>query len=176
MAIREKLGYTPTPEAIFYYAYSVFHSPTYRQRYAEFLKIDFPRLPLTRDNEIFTALAKKGEDLVALHLMKSQKLNKVITKYPVSGDNAVSEVSYNQSERRVYINKQQYFEGIPSEVWAFKVGGYQVLDKWLKDRKKASRSLSFDDVLHYQRVVVALKETMQIMAEIDDVIPSFPWE
>ncbi|MCY7384267.1 MAG: N-6 DNA methylase [Microcoleus sp. CAN_BIN18] len=176
MAIREKLGYTPTPEAIFYYAYSVFHSPTYRQRYAEFLKIDFPRLPLTRDKEIFTALAKKGEELVALHLMKSKKLNKVITKYPVSGDNAVSEVTYKESERRVYINKQQYFEGIYPEVWAFKVGGYQVLDKWLKDRKKASRSLSFDDVLHYQRVVVALKETMQIMAEIDEVIPGFPWK
>ncbi|MEG4799895.1 N-6 DNA methylase [Microcoleus sp. ARI1-B5] len=175
-AIREKLGYIPTPEAIFYYAYAVFHSSTYRQRYAEFLKIDFPRLPLTRDNEIFTALAKKGEELVARHLMKSTKLNKVITKYPVSGDNAVNEVTYNESEVRIYINKQQYFEGIPAEVWAFKVGGYQVLDKWLKDRKKANRSLSFDDVLHYQRVVVALKETMQIMTEIDDVIPGFPWE
>jgi len=175
-AIREKLGYIPTPEAIFYYAYAVFHSPTYRQRYAEFLKIDFPRLPLTSDNELFTTLAKKGEELVALHLMKSQKLNKVITKYPVSGDNAVTQVTYNESERRVYINKQQYFEGIFPEVWAFKIGGYQVLDKWLKDRKKANRSLSFDEVLHYQRVVVAMKETMQIMAEIDDVIPGFPWE
>lgn len=175
-AIREKLGYIPTPEAIFYYAYSVFHTPTYRQRYAEFLKIDFPRLPLTRDNELFTTLAKKGEELVELHLMKSKKLNKVITKYPVSGDNAVTQVTYNESERRVYINKQQYFEGIFPEVWAFKIGGYQVLDKWLKDRKKANRSLSFDEVLHYQRVVVAMKETMQIMAEIDDVIPGFPWE
>ncbi|MEK0189157.1 MAG: N-6 DNA methylase, partial [Oscillatoriales cyanobacterium] len=166
----------PTPEAIFYYAYAVFHTPTYRQRYAEFLKIDFPRLPLTSDNEVFTTLAKKGEELVALHLMKSQKLNKVITKYPVSGDNAVTQVTYNESERRVYINKQQYFEGIFPEVWGFKIGGYQVLDKWLKDRKKANRSLSFDEVLHYQRVVVAMKETMQIMAEIDDVIPGFPWE
>lgn len=175
-AMREKLGYIPTPEAIFYYAYAVFHSPTYRQRYAEFLKIDFPRLPLTSDNELFQTLAKKGEELVELHLMKSKKLNKVITKYPVSGDNAVTQVTYNESERRVYINKQQYFEGVFSEVWAFKIGGYQVLDKWLKDRKKANRSLSFDEVLHYQRVVVAMKETMQIMAEIDDVIPDFPWE
>ncbi len=175
-AIREKLGYIPTPEAIFYYAYAVFHSPTYRQRYAEFLKIDFPRLPLTSDNELFQTLAKKGEELVALHLMKSKKLNKVITKYPVSGDNAVTQVTYNESERLVYINKQQYFQGIFPEVWAFKIGGYQVLDKWLKDRKKANRSLSFDEVLHYQRVVVAMKETMQIMAEIDDVIPGFPWE
>jgi predicted helicase len=175
-AVREKLGYIPTPEAIFYYAYAVFHSPTYRQRYGEFLKIDFPRLPLTSDNELFTTLAKKGEELVELHLMKSKKLNKVITKYPVSGDNAVTQVIYNESERRVYINKQQYFAGIFPEVWAFKIGGYQVLDKWLKDRKKANRSLSFDEVLHYQRVVVAMKETMQIMAEIDDVIPGFPWE
>ncbi|WP_377476370.1 MAG: N-6 DNA methylase [Microcoleus anatoxicus] len=175
-AVREKLGYIPTPEAIFYYAYAVFHSPTYRQRYAEFLKIDFPRLPLTSDNELFQTLAKKGEELVALHLMKSKKLNKVITKYPVSGDNAVTQVTYNESEWRVYINKQQYFQGIFPEVWAFKIGGYQVLDKWLKDRKKANRSLSFDEVLHYQRVVVAMKETMQIMAEIDDVIPGFPWE
>lgn len=175
-AIRQKLGYIPTPEAIFYYAYAVFHSPTYRQRYAEFLKIDFPRLPLTSDNQLFQTLAKKGEELVALHLMKSKKLNKVITKYPVSGDNAVTQVTYNESEQRVYINKQQYFEGVFPEVWAFKIGGYQVLDKWLKDRKKANRSLSFDEVLHYQRVVVALKETMQIMAEIDEVIPDFPWE
>ncbi|MEG4274386.1 MULTISPECIES: type ISP restriction/modification enzyme [unclassified Microcoleus] len=175
-AVRQKLGYVPTPEAIFYYAYAVFHSPTYRQRYAEFLKIDFPRLPLTSDNELFQTLANKGEELVALHLMKSKKLNKVITKYPVSGDNAVTQVTYNESERRVYINKQQYFEGVFPEVWGFKIGGYQVLDKWLKDRKKANRSLSFDEVLHYQRVVVALKETMQIMAEIDEVIPDFPWE
>ena len=175
-AIREKLGYIPTPEAIFYYAYAVFYSPTYRQRYAEFLKIDFPRLPLTSDNELFQTLAQKGEELVALHLMKSKKLNKVITKYPVSGDNAVTQVTYNESERRVYINKQQYFEGITPEVWAFKIGGYQVLDKWPKDRKKANRSLSFDEVLHYQRIVVAMKETMQIMAEIDEVIPDFPWE
>jgi predicted helicase len=175
-AIREKLGYLPTPEAIFYYAYVIFHRPTYRQRYAEFLKIDFPRLPLTTNNELFQALSEKGEELVELHLMKSKKLNKIITKYPVSGDNAVTEVTYKQPEQRIYINKQRYFEGIAPEIWMFKIGGYQVLDKWLKDRKKAKRSLSFDDVLHYQRVIVALKETMQIMTEIDQLIPSFPIE
>jgi predicted helicase len=169
-------NYVPTPEAIFYYAYAIFHNPTYRQRYAEFLKIDFPRLPLTRDNELFKVLGEKGQELVELHLMKSKKLNKLITKYSVSGDNAVTEVSYKPLEQRAYINKQQYFEGIIPEVWAFKIGGYQVLDKWLKDRKKAKRSLTFDDVLHYQRVVVALKETMQIMTEIDQLIPSWPLE
>jgi predicted helicase len=140
IAIREKLGYIPTPEAIFYYAYAIFHSPTYRQRYAEFLKIDFPRLPLTGDDQLFKALSEKGQELVDLHLMKSQKLNKIITKYPVSGDNAVTEVTYKQTEQRIYINKQQYFEGITPEIWTFKIGGYQVLDKWLKDRKKAKRN------------------------------------
>lgn len=175
-AIREKLGYIPTPEAIFYYAYAIFHSPTYRQRYAEFLKIDFPRLPLTSNNDLFQSLSEKGEELVELHLMKSKKLNKIITKYPVSGDNAVTEVTYRQTEQRIYINKQQYFAGVAPEVWIFKIGGYQVLDKWLKDRKKAKRSLSFDDILHYQRVVVALKETMQLMSDTDQIIPIFPIE
>jgi len=175
-AIREKLGYTPNPEAIFYYIYAIFYSPTYRQRYAEFLKIDFPRVPLTSNDQLFKDLGAKGEELVALHLMKSKKLNKLITKMNGTGDNAVTEVTYKPTEQRIYINKDRYFEGIAPEVWEFKIGGYQVLDKWLKDRKKAKRTLSFDDVLHYQKVVVALKETIQLMEEIDELIPSFPIE
>lgn len=174
--IREKLGYIPTPEAIFYYIYAIFHSPTYRQRYAEFLKIDFPRVPLTSNDQLFKDLGAKGQALVDLHLMKSKKLNKLITKMNGDGDNAVTEVTYKPAEQRVYINKTRYFEGIAPEVWEFKIGGYQVLDKWLKDRKKAKRTLSFDDVLHYQKVVVALKETMQLMVEIDLLIPGFPIE
>ncbi len=175
-ALRAKLGELPAPEAIFYYAYAVFHSPTYRQRYAEFLKIDFPRLPLTSNSPLFQALSEKGRELADLHLMKSKRLNKLITKYPASGDNAVTEVSYHSAQQRVYINKWQYFEGISPEVWEFKIGGYQVLDKWLKDRKNAVRCLLFDEILHYQRAVVALQETMQAMAEIDRLIPSWPLE
>lgn len=175
-SIQQKLEYIPTPEAIFYYIYAIFHSPTYRQRYAEFLKIDFPRVPLTSNDKLFKDLGEKGEELVELHLMKSKKLNKLITKVGGDGDNAVTEVTYKPTEQRVYINKIRYFEGIAPEVWEFKIGGYQVLDKWLKDRKKANRSLSFDDVLHYQKVVVALKETMQLMTEIDRIIPVFPIE
>ncbi|NJO43302.1 MAG: N-6 DNA methylase [Cyanobacteria bacterium CRU_2_1] len=121
-------------------------------------------------------LGGKGQALVDLHLMKSKQLNKLITKMSGNGDNAVTEVTYNATEQRVYINKDRYFEGITPDVWAFKIGGYQVLDKWLKDRKKAKRTLSFDDVLHYQKVVVALKETMQLMQEIDQLIPGFPIE
>ena len=175
-AIRTKLGYIPTPEAIFYYIYAIFHSPTYRQRYAEFLKIDFPRVPLTSNDKLFKDLGENGQELVELHLMKSKKLNKLITKVGGDGDNAVTEVTYKPTEQRVYINKSRYFEGILPEVWEFKIGGYQVLDKWLKDRKKANRTLSFDDVLHYQKIVVALKETMQLMTAIDRIIPGFPIE
>ncbi|MEG4517119.1 MULTISPECIES: type ISP restriction/modification enzyme [unclassified Microcoleus] len=174
--IRHTLGYIPTPEAIFYYIYAIFHSPTYRQRYAEFLKIDFPRVPLTSNDQLFKDLGAKGQALVDLHLMKSKKLNKLITKMSGDGDNAVTEVTYKPPEKRVYINKNRYFEGIASEVWEFKIGGYQVLEKWLKDRKKAKRTLSFDDVMHYQKVVVALKETMEVMVEIDQLIPGFPIE
>ena len=175
-AVQLKLGYIPTPEAIFYYIYAILHSPTYRQRYAEFLKIDFPRVPLTSNDQLFKDLGAKGQELVDLHLMKSKKLNKLITKMNGDGDNAVTEVTYKPAEQRVYINKTRYFEGIAPEVWEFKIGGYQVLDKWLKDRKKAKRTLSFDDVLHYQKVVIALKETMQLMVEIDQLIPGFPIE
>lgn len=175
-AIKKKLGYIPSAEAIFYYIYAIFHSPTYRQRYAEFLKIDFPRVPLTRNDRLFKDLGAKGQALVDLHLMKSKKLNKLITKMSGDGDNAVTEVTYKPAEQRVYINKTRYFEGIAPVVWEFKIGGYQVLDKWLKDRKKAKRTLSFDDVLHYQKVVVALKETMELMVEIDLLIPGFPIE
>ncbi len=183
-AIKTKLGYIPTPEAIFYYIYAIFHSPTYRQRYAQFLKIDFPRVPLTSNNQLFKDLGTKGKELVDLHLMKSKKLNKLITKMGGEGDNAVTKITYNcvsnrvsvPEQQRVYINKTSYFEGIAPEVWEFKIGGYQVLDKWLKDRKKAKRSLSFDDMLHYQKVVVALKETIELMREIDGLIPGFPIE
>ena len=172
--IKAKLGYIPTPEQIFYYAYGIFHSPTYRQRYAEYLKIDFPRLPLTSNEQLFKNLAKKGEELVKLHLMESQQLNHLITKYQGEGDNSVTEVTYKPQQQRVYINKTRYFEGITPEIWGFKIGGYQVLDKWLKDRKKAKRSLSFDDILHYQKIVIVLTATLNIMEEIDLIIPKWP--
>ncbi len=194
-AVKDKLGlaFTPDgkgdmettfgPEDVFHYAYAVFHSPTYRERYAEFLKIDFPRLPLTSDRALFKALAEKGEELVALHLMEAPALDQLITKFDVPGSNQVERVRYaephqdaqgDQVPGRVYINKTQYFEGIQPEVWEFQIGGYQVLNKWLKDRK--GRRLSFDDIIHYQKIVVALKETMRLMEEIDALIPSWPIE
>lgn len=174
--IKQKLGYYPTPEAIFYYAYAIFHSPTYRQRYAEFLKIDFPRLPLTSNDQLFQELSKQGEELVNLHLMKSNRLHTLITQYQGEGDNQVTQVKYNSNQQRIYINPTRYFQGINPQVWKFKIGGYQVLDKWLKDRKKAKITLSFNDIVHYQKMIVALNQTIQIMTKIDTIIPRFPIE
>jgi predicted helicase len=174
--IKEKLGKIPTPEEIFYYAYAIFHSPTYRTRYAEFLKIDFPRLPLTSNQKLFHELAIKGEELVNLHLMKSDKLNNLITTYQTIGNNQVTEVTYNSELQRVYINKQSYFTDIPPHIWEFKIGGYQVLDKWLKDRKNANRKLSVEEINHYQKIVIALTDTLRLMQEIDKIIPGFPIE
>jgi predicted helicase len=185
-AVAEKLGLnfvtdgkgdqerTFGPEDIFNYAYAIFHSPTYRTRYSEFLKMDFPRLPLTSDRALFKSLAVKGADLVSLHLMESLLLNRFITKYPVAGTNMVDKVSYNEINQRVYINKEQYFEGITPELWNFHIGGYQVCQKWLKDRK--GRPLSYDDLTHYQKIIVALKETLRLMQEIDSIIPNWPIE
>jgi len=160
------------PEDIFHYAYAVFHSPTYRSRYADFLKRDFPRLPLTSDKKLFAALAEKGRELVALHLMESPALDSLITGFKIEGSNEVEKVRCDENARRVYINKAQYFEGVPPEVWEFHVGGYQVCAKWLKDRR--GRNLTFDDIQHYQKIVVALAETSRLMAEVDEIIPAWP--
>lgn len=168
------------PEDVFHYIYAIFHSPTYRKRYVEFLKIDFPRVPLTSNVELFRKLCFLGEELVALHLLESPQVTQLITRYPVAGDNFVEKgfpkfAAYEEGKPGfVFINKTQYFEGVPKEVWEFHVGGYQVCQKWLKDRK--GRQLSFDDLMHYQKVVVALKETIRLMEEIDRAIPGWPVE
>ncbi len=163
-----------TPEDIFHYAYAVFHAPTYRTRYAEFLKIDFPRLPLTSDLKLFRALAKKGEELVALHLMESKRLNHFLTTFPMKGSNEVEKVHYTDKDKRVWINAQQFFGSVPKAVWEFQIGGYQVCEKWLKDRKR--RKLTYQDIEHYQKIVAALSETIRLMKEIDAAIPKWPIE
>jgi len=158
------------PEDIFNYMYAVFHSPTYRSRYAEFLKMDFPRLPLTSKPALFRELCTLGQQLVDLHLMETKAPK--MTGFPVAGDSTVEKVRYQEPhddiKGRIWINPTQYFEGIPKEVWEFHIGGYQVCDKWLKDRK--GRQLTYDDLTHYQQVVSALAETMKLMESIDAVI------
>src|SRR5260370_39733016 len=159
------------PEDIFNYMYAIFHSPTYRERYAEFLKIDFPCLPLTSNANLFRELCKLGDRLVGLHLMKI--FGKITTRYPVSGNDVVEKIDYTSpadapEQSRVWINKTQYIEGVPPAVWSFHIGGYQVCQKWLKDRK--GRKLEFNDIKHYQHLVAALAETITFMQQINEVI------
>ena len=161
-----------TPEDIFHYTYAVFHSPTYRIRYAEFLKIDFPRLPLTSNLKLFRALAAKGAELVALHLLEAPEIHNPITGFSEKGDNVVDKIQYSDKNRRVWINKAQYFSEVSKVIWEFHIGGHQVCEKWLKDRK--GRKLSCDDIQQYQQIIVALNETIRIMSKIDSIIPSWP--
>lgn len=216
--LSKTLDYSVSPEDVFYYIYSVLYSNNFRIKFADFLKSDFPRLPLTSSLELFKELAKLGGELVALHLMESPKLDDHMPRFigegtpylknlpsplfakegntsasllnkkrntpltpldrgePISpplekgdaGGLLVEKVSY--SGNTVWIDKAQThgFQGVPENVWNFHIGGYQVCQKWLKDRK--GRTLSADDITHYHRIVVALNETIRIMAEIDKVI------
>ena len=154
------------PETVLAYIYALLHSPTYRQRYLEFLKIDFPRLPLTGNLELFRALARLGGELVALHLLESPKVDKPRTEF-IGGRN-VEKISW--SKNTVWIDKPQTtgFKGVPEAVWNFHIGSYQVCEKWLKDRK--GRTLSKNDIAHYHKIVIALAETIRLMSEIDKVI------
>ncbi|NPV08211.1 MAG: DNA methyltransferase [Anaerolineae bacterium] len=174
------------PEDVFHYVYAVLHSPTYRDRYAEFLKIDFPRIPLTSDADLFRQLCRLGAELVGLHLLEAGALAHPFTTFPVPGTNEVARGyprylapgepepgSGRPLERgRVYINPDQYFRDVPPEVWEFHVGGYRVCEKWLKDRR--GRRLSFEDLQHYQKVIMALGETVRLMEEVDAAIPEWP--
>ena len=163
----------------FYYVYSVLHSPCYRTKYAELLKIDFPRIPILANAELFRTLGHRGRELVALHLMESPRLEKPITTYTGPPKPQVEKVSY--AGGTVWLDKKQTrgFAGVPEAVWNFHIGGYQVCEKWLKDRQakggknpRPGRVLTDEDIDHYQKIVVALSETIRIMAEIDEVIES----
>ena len=192
--LRETFG----PEDVFHYIYAVFHSPTYRERYDQFLRADFPRVPLVDNAESFRALAGLGEQLTKVHLMESSPSSEPPVSFPVPGDN-VTEKGYPKylapggtppgetapvEQGRVYIsatekkgNKRgQYFEGIPPEVWEFRVGGYQPMEKWLIDRK--GRKLSFDDRNHYVKIAAALQETIRLMKEVEQAIADSanPWQ
>ncbi|HEU0000896.1 MAG TPA: type ISP restriction/modification enzyme [Ktedonobacteraceae bacterium] len=161
------------PEDILAYMYAVFHSCAYRSRYAEFLKIDFPRLPLTSNKALFRELLASGDQLIDLHLL--EKPGKALPGYPVKGNNQVQKVEYFTSNGPlrsggVFINKEQYFAGISRKAWDFRIGGYQICQKWLKDRK--GHVLSFDDIQHYRHIVAALEETILLMQKIDDAIES----
>lgn len=158
------------------YIYAVLHSPSYREKYKEFLKIDFPRVPYPTDAEKFWKLVALGKELREIHLLESPKVEDYITGYPEDGDNIVGKPRFTNQPvtealevtvGRVYINETQFFSNVPEVAWDFYIGGYQPAQKWLKDRK--DRELSYDDILHYQKIIVALTETDRIMKEIDGI-------
>jgi len=174
--IEEKLGLTLTNEKetndgtfapidILDYIYAVLHSPDYRSKYKEFLKIDFPRVPYPQNADTFWKLVKLGSELRQIHLLESPVVNKFITTYPVNGSNEVTKLKYEGG--KVWVNSDQYFDHVPTVSWEFYIGGYQPAQKWLKDRK--GRVLSFEDIQHYQKIIVALAETARLMREIDRI-------
>ena len=166
------------PIDILDYIYAVLHSPSYREQYKEFLKIDFPRVPYPTDADKFWNLVELGGKLRELHLLESPTVNEFITEYQGEGDNVVGKPRFEVSLLedglrevtqigRVHINENQYFDNVPESAWNFYIGGYQPAQKWLKDRK--DRELNFEDILHYQKIIVALTETSRIMGEIDNI-------
>lgn len=147
------------------YIYAVLHSSNYRNTFKEFLKIDFPRIPYPQSKQVFWNLVELGAELRAVHLLESPKVEEYITQYPISGNNLVENLMYENE--KVYINEEQYFANVSQVVWDFPMGGYQPAQKWLKDRK--GNILSFEDILHYQKIIVALNETNNLMLKIDEI-------
>ncbi len=198
---------TFAPIDILDYIYAVLHSPTYREKYKEFLKIDFPRVPYPKDAATFWELVALGGELRQIHLLESPVVSRFITSFNIGGDNMVEKIVFipgsppyeggvadassdgvvlsdegienhppaaavallrkEGSLGRVYFNDTQYFSGVPEIAWNFYIGGYQPAQKWLKDRK--GRKLSYDDINHYQKIIVALTETDRLMKEIDKI-------
>jgi predicted helicase len=160
----------------------VLYSNTYRTKYAEFLKIDFPRIPFTNDYDVFVKMSALGKRLVDLHLLQSSELDPPIAKFQGAGDSAVNKVALNLMKRisdykglnergnRVYINDTQYFEGVTKEVFEYQIGGYQVLSKWLKDRK--GRYMTLEDSIAYSKIATSISKTIEIQKEINLLYPS----
>ena len=162
---KEQVPETFAPIDLLDYIYAVLHSPTYRQRYKEFLKIDFPRVPYPDNAKKFWKLVQLGSKLRRLHLMEGVETLSDLANFPIAGTNEVETLKY--VDGKVRINDTQYFDNVPSEAWNFCIGGYQPAQKWLKDRK--GWRLEFEHIQHYQKIIRILKETMEVMDEIDTV-------
>ncbi len=154
-----------SPEEILAYIYAVLYSPTYRERYYEFLKYDFPRIPLPEDIEQFRTLAALGQRLMDWHLLKDAQ-TPVVHRFEGEGDGVVLKPRYEDG--KVWINPTQHFTDVPTEVWEYEIGAYQVCEKWLKDRR--GEVLSHADVRQYRAILVAVAETLAVMGEIDAVL------
>ena len=166
--IEESLGEKPSPEDLFDYIYAVLHSPWYRGRFKEFLKRDFPRIPYPKDTTSFDNLVSMGKKLRKLHLMKDCGKWDARRRFPCKGEGSDT-LEYRQwKNRKIYFNETQYFDNVPQEVWEFYIGGYQVADKWLKDR--INTDISYNEIVQYQNILYAIEETIKLMKDIDDII------
>ena len=169
-ALTEAHSRAPSPEEIFHYIYAILYAPSYREQYAEFLRTDFPRIPFTKDRALFTNFAALGTRLADLHLLKSPELDPPTCRFEGEGNAVVARTKaqgfrYDAGEQRMYVNKTQYFGPVALEVHEYQIGGYQVCDKWLKDRKE--RRLDLDDIRTYCRMVTAIGITLAIQQELD---------
>ena len=174
-ALAKAYGREPSPEEIFHYVYAVLYAPTYREKYAEFLRLDFPRIPFTSDPELFKKMAELGGRLVELHLLRSPELDPPLARFQGEGDGKVivsgkKGLRYDAERERAYINPNQYFAPVPPKVWEYQIGGYQVCHKWLKDRK--DRVLTLDDIRTYCRITTALSKTIDIQRETGEIYPA----
>lgn len=166
--LKKAFGKIPTPEQILGYCYAVLYSNRYREKYAEFLKIDFPRIPFTKNYELFKETSKLGNELIELHLLKHKALNNPIVKYRGKGnEDAIEKPNYDETKEIVHINEHRYFENIAPEVWNYQIGGYQVMEKYLKDRK----GRQMDDPQHYCKMGTSIAKTIELQKEIDTLFP-----
>jgi len=154
-------------EQIFYYIYAVLYSNTYRNSFTELLKIDYPKIPFTRNVEIFEQVAKLGKELADLHLLKSPSLNKPKVKFIGQGNGKVDKPEFNESQHIITINETQYFDNISNELWEFKVGKNQVIKQWLTRKEK----IEFEDAIEFSRIATAIYETFKLQSEIDAIYP-----
>lgn len=161
---------------LFDYIYAMLYAPTYREKYIEFLKTDSPIVPYPKDASTFWKLVTLGSELRQIHLLESPKVGHSITTYPNDGDNRITTkiakkdwdlFDQDQQLGRIWINEAQYFDNIPLTAWEFYIGGYHPAQKWLKDRKE--KTLTFEDILQYQKIIGALFETDRLMKEIDGI-------
>lgn len=164
--LKQKYSSRLKPEQILNYVYAVLYSNIYREKYAEFLKIDFPRIPVTADYSLFQQMAKRGADLIELHLLKRPSLSHLISKYNGAGDDdKIEKPSYSEKNGRVYINEEKYFDNVSPEIWNYHIGGYQVMEKYLKDRKDKQ----MDDPRHYSQIATVISKTIEVQDKIDKI-------
>jgi len=173
-ALETACGRPLSPEDILHYVYAILYTPAYRTKYAESLRLDFPRIPFTADAALFGDLATLGARLTELHLLRSKELDPPACRFEGMGDNRIGRgdsggLAYDAAAQRVRINAAQHFAPVPAQVWAYQVGGYQVCEKWLKDRQ--GRRLELDDIRAYCRIVTALGRTLELQAGLDALFP-----